>query len=174
MRASLLFALVSTALLVACSMKVVRVDMDPARLAVSSSPEETAGLACDYRLGEVVDARPAGARSGGLGPHAFSFVDAADTVRSQLVQAGLSETETASPPVSVRIAQLYLAQNLGTKVPVAVYQVSVADEPAFVVRSQAMSMNWNGSQDEAYRAYAQVLADVNQRLLQQLNARCVR
>jgi hypothetical protein len=68
--------------------------------------------------------------------------------------------------------QLYLAQNLTTKVPVAVYEVAINDGAAFVVRSQKASLNWNGTEDEAYAAYARVLADVNQQLVNQLNARC--
>lgn len=40
------------------------------------------------------------------------------------------------------------------------------------LRSQKASMNGNGSQDEACAAYAQVLADVNQQLIQRLNTDC--
>ena len=159
------------AALTACSSKVVRVDMDTSRLAVSAP--HAVPLACKYRLQDVVDARADGGRAGGLSQHAFQFTDAAATVRKQLLAAGLSADVAAdAPAVRVDIMQLYLAQNLGTKIPVAVYQVAVADDPAFVLRSQKASMNWNGTQDEAYAAYARVMADVNQQLVTRLNTRC--
>lgn len=165
-------------LLTACSTKVVRVDADPARLAAPPAASKAAvRLACPYRLADVVDARPGG-ESGGLGVHAFRFGDVAGIVRSQLQDAGLHAAENPSsvgaPAVDLRVLQLYLSQNLGTKIPVAVYEVAIDDGPAFVLRSQKATMNWNGSQDEAYAAYARVLADVNQQLLRQLNARCAR
>lgn len=163
-------------LLTGCSTKVVRVHADPARLAAPPATSKTAvRLACPYRLADVIDARPGG-ESGGLGVHAFRFSDVAGIVRSQLQGAGLASAEDPStagaPAVDLRVMQLYLSQNLGTKIPVAVYEVTIADGPAFVVRSQKATMNWNGTQDEAYAAYARVLADVNQQLLRQLNARC--
>jgi len=159
-----------------CSMKVVRVDVDPARLPPPPAASKTAmRLACPYRLAEVIDARPGG-ESGGLGVHAFRFGDVAGIVRAQLKVAGLSEASDPSAAtgskVDLRIMQLYLAQNLTTKVPVAVYEVAINDGAAFVVRSQKASLNWNGTEDEAYAAYARVLADVNQQLVNQLNARC--
>lgn len=170
-------ACLSIALLLAgCSTKVVRVDADPARLAATPSASKAAvRLACPYRLADVVDARPGG-ESGGLGVHAFRFSDVAGIVRSQLQDAGLNKADDPSaagtPAVDLRVRQLYLSQNLGTKIPVAVYEVAIDGGPAFVVRSQKATMNWNGTRDEAYAAYARVLADVNQQLLRQLNARC--
>jgi hypothetical protein len=157
--------------LAGCSTKVVRVDMDAARLAPTAS---TAHLACNYRLGKLADARPAGSQAGGLSGNAFEFADAADVVRRQLLAAGLQDSANPAPVVAVRIMQLYLTQNLQTKIPVAVYEVTVADRPPFLLRSQKASMNWNGSQNEAYAAYAQVLADVNRQLIQRLNTDCAK
>ena len=171
-------ALLFPLLLAGCSSKVVRVEMDSARLAAPAPQARRAvRLACPYRLLDVVDARPGEGESGGLGRHAFRFSDAAATVRGQLIAAGLADASVDggdAPAVSVRIVQLYLAQNQITKIPVAVYQVGVAGAPQFVIRSQKATMNWNGSQDEAYAAYARVLGDVNQQLVQALNARCER
>jgi hypothetical protein len=157
--------------LAGCSAKIVRVDMDASRLAPAAS---TVQLACDYRLGQLADARPAGSQAGGLSGNAFAFVDAASVVRRQLLAAGLQETGNPAPVVAVRIMQLYLAQNQLTKVPVAVYEVAVAGRPPFLLRSQKASMNWNGSQNEAYAAYAHVLADINQQLILRLNADCAK
>lgn len=70
--------------------------------------------------------------------------------------------------------QTYLAQNLGTRIPVAVYEVTIDSGAPFVLRSQKASMNWNGSQDEAYSAYARSLADINRQLVGTLNLRCNR
>jgi hypothetical protein len=157
-----------------CATKVVRVDMDATRLA-PASPREIPRLACPHRLGDVVDARPGDGESGGLGRHAFKFSNAAETIRGQLLGAGMTDAAMdtgTSPAVNIRLVQLYLTQNQITKIPVAVYQVSVDGAPEFVVRSQKATMNWNGSEDEAYAAYARVLADVNQQLVRQINARC--
>lgn len=170
------FAVLVLATLTACSMKVVRVDMDAARLseAQAASPRVVVPLGCAYRLGGIVDARPKGSGAGGLGEYAFQFPDAAGTVREQLLAAGLQESGAQGPVVDVRIMQLYLAQNLGTKTPVAVYQVALAGHPSFLLRSQKPTANWNGTQNEAYAAYARVLADVNQQLVGRLNSHCAK
>lgn len=177
MRLTSCFAVLLLALLSGCNAKVVRVDMDPARLvapAKTTKPKGTVSLTCAHRLRDVVDARPTGGEVGGLGWNAFRFDAAADTVRSQLAAAGLADApaNADAPDVSVRIMQLYLAQNLQTKIPVAVYEVRIKDDAPFVLRSQKASMNWNGTQDEAYAAYARALFDINQQLVGKLNLRC--
>jgi hypothetical protein len=159
--------------LAACSTTVTHVDMDATRLVARDPHARPLAVACDYTLGEVVDARADGGEAGGLSGNAFKFDDAVATVRAQLLDAGLSTGASArGPVVGVQIVQLYLAQNLETKVPVAVYRVSLGDEAPFVLRSQKASMNWNGTQNEAYAAYARALADVNRQLVAQLDTRC--
>lgn len=158
--------------LAGCSTKVVRVDMDAARLASAGTPAHYL-VQCDYQLGKVVDERANGAEVGGLSGNAFQFADAAGVVRQQLLSAGLLDDPSMhGPHVDVHIVQLYLTQNLESKVPVAVYRVTVGNEPAFVLRSQKSSLNWNGTQNEAYAAYRRVLDDVNLQLVAQLNQRC--
>lgn len=166
-------ATLAIGLLCGCSTKVVRVDMDSARLAMPAAEQGRKPLACAYWLKEVVDAREGRGESGGLGANAFNFKDADRVVREQLLGAGLgAEATDQAPGIGVRIVQLYLSQNLTTKIPVAVYQVKVGDEPAFVIRSQKASMNWNGSEDEAYAAYSRALVGVNQQLILRLNSLC--
>ena len=165
--------LLVAAVLCGCSQHVDKIAMDPARL-VATSPAgqgKPLKLACAYRLQEVVDARSSGDRAGGLGNHMFVFEDAAHVVGAQLAAAGLA-TAGDGKLVRVRIVQLYLAQSHVTKIPVAVYEVTVAGQPAFLVRSQQATMNWNGTRNEAYAAYSRVLADANQQLLRRLNAGC--
>lgn len=175
MRLARYFAVVVLATLTACSMKVVRVDMDAARLgAAQTAPPRIVPLGCAYRLGGIVDARPNGSDAGGLGEYAFQFPDATGIVRQQLLAAGLQDTGDQAPVVDVRIMQLYLAQNLGTKTPVAVYQVAMPGHPPFLLRSQKPTANWNGTQNEAYAAYARVLADVNLQLIGRLNTHCAK
>jgi len=177
MRARNAAVLGTALLLVSCNGKVVRVDMDSARLAPATTTRNAARLTCPHRLKDVVDARPGDGEAGGLGWHAFKFSNAAQTIRDQLLGAGLTDDAggaDAAPAVNIRVVQLYLAQNQITKIPVAVYQVSIDGAPEFVIRSQKATMNWNGTEDEAYAAYARVLADVNQQLLRELNARCGR
>lgn len=172
MRFSACLASLTLVLLSACSTKVVRVDMDAAQLeAARSSSHDAVTLACDYRLGNITDARTGGGDAGGLGGFAFEFSDAADIVRQQLLAAALLDNGE-SPVVDVRIVQLYLTQNRGTKVPVAVYQVDLAGHPGFLLRSQKPTANWSGSRNEAYAAYARVLEDVNQQLIRRLNSHC--
>jgi hypothetical protein len=175
MRLRLPVAAMLLALLAGCSTKVVRVDMDVARLSPPGAQVDHMPLLCDYQLGDVVDDRADGPNAGGLSENAFKFADAADVVRKQLLRAGLVEGHGVhGPSVDVHIVQLYLTQNLETKVPVAVYRVTIGDEPALVLRSQKASLNWNGTQGEAYAAYGRVMADVNLQLVAQLNRRCPR
>lgn len=119
------------------------------------------------------DARPAGDRAGGLGKHMFVFEDAADVVRRQLSSAGLrAAAPDGAPPVTVRILQLYLTQNTITKVPVVVFEVTPEGHPTFLVRAQTASMNWNGTENEAYGAYAQAIANASTQLVSRLNLQC--
>ncbi|HPM57939.1 MAG TPA: hypothetical protein PK227_12490, partial [Thermomonas sp.] len=102
-----------TALAFACSVlagcaapKVHQVRMDSARVAPLPV---SLRVACAYRLDGVEDARETVTAAGGLGTHAFAFPDAADVVRGQLHEVGVSEHE--GTPVRVRILHLYLTQN---------------------------------------------------------------
>ena len=159
--------------LAGCNTKIARVDMDGTRLVPSTTRADQFLVLCDYRLGEVVDERHDGVEAGGLSAHAFTFRDAADVVRKQLLHVGVfDDPAVVAPTVSVHILQLYLTQNLETKVPVAVYRVAIGDEAPFVLRSQKASLNWNGTEDEAYAAYARTMADVTSQLVEQLNRRC--
>jgi hypothetical protein len=154
-----------------CAAKVVKVQMDTARLAANS--DSGLRLACAYRLHEVVDARPAGDRAGGLSEKMFLFENAPEAVRKSLAPAGFAaDDRTDAKQVDVRIMRLYMSQTHTTKVPVVVYQVAVDTQPPFLIRSQAPTMNWNGSEDEAYRAYGRALEGANRQLVEKLNAAC--
>ena len=155
--------------LVGCAAKVHRVAVDPARLAMPVATK----LACGYRLDEVVDARPSSDRSGGLGNHLFLFDDVPGVVRQQFGNAGL-RGQSDGPGVDVRILQFYLTQNTITKIPVAVYEVRVDGGAPFLVRSQKASMNWNGTENEAYSAYAAALADAAGQVVARLNTDCAK
>lgn len=156
------------ALLCGCAVKVHRVALDPARLV--GQPQ--AKLSCPYRLGEVVDARPSTGRAGGLGKHLFLIEDAAALVSGKLEGIGVSAAAPAGDPVDVRLLHLYLTQNTITKVPVLVMGVTVADEPEFLLRSQKTSMNWNGTEEEAYGSFSRMFDDTMAQLVGKLNARC--
>jgi hypothetical protein len=165
-------ALAALFLVTGCAMKVHRVALDPARLV--GQPQ--AKLQCPYRMGEVVDARPSTGRAGGLGKHLFLIEDAAALVRGKLEGIGISAdapaTTPAGDPVDVRLMHLYLTQNTITKVPVLVLSVTVAGEPAFLLRSQKASMNWNGTEDEAYASFSRMFDDAMGQLAGKLNKRC--
>ncbi|HEY5970419.1 MAG TPA: hypothetical protein VIT22_00365 [Pseudoxanthomonas sp.] len=157
-----------SALLCGCATQVHRVALDPARLVA----QPQAKLQCPYRLGEVIDARPSTGRAGGLGKHLFLVEDAAALVRGKLEGIGVSAAAPAGDQVDVRLVHLYLTQNTITKVPVLVLGVTVAGEPAFLLRSQKASMNWNGTEEEAYASFSRMFDDAMAQLVGKLNARC--
>ena len=131
-------------------------------------------LRCPYRLKDVVDARPAGTAAGGaggLGATAYAIADPAGIVREQLHSMGLVET-TEGPELSVRLMQLYVGNTNGTKVPVAVYEWTLAGHTPAIIRSQPASMNWWGSDDEMTGALAIALREANRRLVSELNRSC--
>jgi len=142
---------------------------------VALAPLESRGarpaLACGYRLLAVIDRRATGEAAGSLGANAYSVEDAAGLVHRRLQADGFREDATL-PALSVELRQLYITGNLSSKVPVAVYRVSVDADPPRVLRSRATSMNWNGTEAESRRAIGRALDDVDAQLLHALNARC--
>lgn len=163
------FAACATLLSSACTPKIVKVDMDPGRLAAIGATD--ARLRCGYRLGDVVDMRPAGDRAGGLGFRMFAFEDAPAVVRSSLHNVGFSDAPDARA-VEVRLMRLYMNQVNVTKIPVVVYEVQVDGLAPQLIRSQLPNMNWNGSEDEAYRGYGRALEGANRQLVEKLNLAC--
>ena len=154
-------------MLSACTMKVHRVEMDSSRLVSKSK----ARVICPYRQGEVVDARPSTGRAGGLGKHLFLVEDASIILREHLSTAGVPAGDEGQV-VDVRLLHLYMTQNQGTKIPVVVLSATVGQQPAFTLRSQKASMNWNGTEEEAYEGYSLAFDDAMTQLVTQLNSRC--
>jgi hypothetical protein len=146
--------------------QVHHVTMDASRLV--GAPQ--AKVACAYRIAEVVDDRPAGDRVGGLGWHMFVLEDVVSIVRSQLLAAGMSEVDGV--PVQLRVLKMYLSQSVVTKIPVVVYKVAINGQPPILVRSQRSTMNWNGTENEAYAAYAMAMQDATGQVVRQLNRAC--
>lgn len=156
--------------LMGCAPTLHRVTVDPARVVGATHAQ----VACAYRLGEVVDARPGAGGVGRLGTGLFELADAAEAVRRNFIAAGLVADSGAGDgtPVQVRILQLYVSQNTITKVPVAVYEIGVEGHAPFRLRSQKASLNWNGSSNEALDAYAAALGDATAQTVARLNAMC--
>jgi len=156
-------------LLAACSSTPLeRTTLEPAQL---ESRGARPALACGYRLLAVVDQRAAGEAAGSLGARAYSVEDAAGLVRRRLQANGFRD-DASLPALSVDLRQLYIAGNLSSKVPVAVYRVSIDQDTPRILRSRAASMNWNGTEAESQRAIGRALDDVDAQLLHVLNARC--
>lgn len=153
----------------ACTPKIVKVDMDTARLATIGATDTR--LRCGYRLGDVVDMRPSGDRAGGLGIRMFAFEDAPGVIRSSLSNVGFLE-DAVSRRVEVRLMRLYMNQVNVTKIPVVVYEVHVDGQAPALIRSQLPNMNWNGSENEAYRGYGRALEGANRQLVETLNLAC--
>jgi uncharacterized lipoprotein YajG len=166
--------LAAIALLAGCSTQVNKVVVRPDALPVQPQGKAPR-LACGFHLASVEDARSPGSQAGGLGRHQLVLEDAPALVTHQLHRAGMlagAPTAADAHTVALQIKQLYLTQNLTTKIPMAVYSVQVDGGDPFLVRSQAASMNWNGTQEEAYDALAKALDDASQRLVTALNTRC--
>lgn len=162
-------ALAATLALGGCNTTVNRVKVDTSRLDVTGSMP---ALRCAYRLIEVADARPGGG-TGGLGRHQLLLEDAPSMLRGQLLKAGLKPADEAGlRGVSVQLKQLYLTQSQTSKVPVAVYSASIDGHAPILIRASKSSVNWNGTENEAYSALAAVLLDANMQLFSALNARC--
>jgi len=157
----------AAAMLGGCTMKVNRVQMDATRLVGKVERK----VACAYRQGEVVDARPSTGRAGGLGEHLFLVDDAAAIVRGRMTAVGIAP-QGEGDAVDVKVMHMYMTQNLGTKIPVVVLSAAVGQQPAFTLRSQKASMNWNGTEDEAYAGYARALDDAMAQLVTRLDAGC--
>lgn len=162
------FALAFATLASCANVPMERVAVEGARLAPAST---LPALACAHRLAAVTDAREPGAVAGNLGRHAFVFPDATAVVRQRLLDAGLRDAPAASP-VSIELRQLYVTENLGTRVPVVVYRVAIAGQAPRIIRAQAPSMNWNGNEDDAYRALSRALDDADRQLFDALNETC--
>lgn len=163
-------ALLALALLSACSSTVNKVDVDAGRL-VADRPIGTLG--CAYRLTELNDARPSGERAGGLGMHMMQLTDPKQLIRSEFSKAGMLPPEAAEGrAVIINVKQVYLSQNLSTKIPVVVYEVRVQGNEPFIVRGQPASMNWNGTENEAYGALAKAFQVANSLVVSGLNGRC--
>ena len=166
----LLAWLVASALLSACSSTVNKVDVDAGRL-VAGKP--IGSLSCAYRLAELNDARPSGDRAGGLGVNMMLLSDPKQLIRNEFTKAGMLSPEVAEGrAVTINVKQVYLSQNLTTKIPVVVYEVRVHGQEPFIVRGQPASMNWNGTENEAYGALAKAFQVANSQVVSGLNERC--
>lgn len=152
--------------LAGCAMS--KVTVDSSRLAYTPPPNVR--LACAYRLGELVDARPVGG-SGVAAGKAFELNGAIDVVRTQLAASGLA-AEGTGREVDVRLMQMYIAQNTITLVPVVVYEATVEGGAPVVVRGQPASINDWGTEDETIRAYGAALRAANDKLVRTLNQGC--
>ncbi|MEQ1511746.1 MAG: hypothetical protein ABL934_03605 [Lysobacteraceae bacterium] len=152
-----------------CTVKVNNVRVDTAKL----DARGTATLRCGYRLHSIIDQRPSGDRAGTLGVNLLTVENAPDTLRSQLLQAGLADVAGEGTPVSIELMRLYMNQNLYTMLPTVVYRAKVGDGQPFIIRSQLGSMSWSGSKESVYEGYSTAMRDANGRLIGELNARCL-
>lgn len=154
--------------LVGCTVTVNNVRVDTAKIDARVS----VALRCAYRVQSVSDQRPSGDRAGTLGVNLLTVENAPDTLRSQLLQAGLADAAGEGAPVSVELMRLYINQNLYTSLPTVVYRAKVGEGQPFIVRSQLGTMSWSGSEKSVYEGYSAAMRDANTRLIGELNVRC--
>lgn len=130
-------------------------------------------LRCAYFLGDITDARPEGDHAGQLGHHIFNLEEPVSLLSAALQPASWSiGDQEAALRVDVRLLRLYMTQQHSAKIPVVVLEARPQRQKPFIVRSQASSMNWNGSEKEAHSALAMALGQVRGHLVDGLNARC--
>jgi len=154
--------------LAACAGPTRHITVDSSRLV----PATHHATSCAYRLASLVDSRQSGASAGGLPRQHFELEDPLPLVRASLARAGLSGHDGGDTRgVDVELLRLYIARNLSNKVPVVVYRARIGGE-TFILRSQQPSINWNGTEDEAYAALARALEDANVQLAGALQERC--
>lgn len=162
-----------------CAITMNHVDVDASRLDIASKKR----LECPHALVEVIDARPEGEASGGVGLNLYRFEDADAVVRRSLLEAGFTEAGTDADGVRVRIMRLYVAQHQAmvyggmqqvTNIPVAVYEVRVGRSEPFLIRSQPANINWNSTETEAYAGYSLAIEGANHQLIERLNMVCRR
>lgn len=156
--------------LVACTFHVNKVQVDTARL---DTGKPIGTLRCRYGLTGVVDARPSGDRAGGLGENMLLLEDPSELISARLQSAGMTQGHAPdAPDVLVEIKRFYLTVNTMAKVPVVVLQAGIGDAPPFLVRAQPVTMNWNGTENEAYAGLANALQGAVTQLVTELNGRC--
>jgi hypothetical protein len=159
-----------TAIISACSYPINKVDVNTDKL-ITSKPIGT--LNCSYRLLAINDTRPEGRKSGGLGLNKLSFPEPQEYIKVQLFKAGLlPANSTNGRPVAVDIKHVYLNQNNGSKIPTVVYEIQLDGLDKFIIRGQIASVNWNGSENEAYDAFAAAFQSANAQLIAKLNNGC--
>lgn len=161
-------SLLICAALMGCTVKVNNVRVDATKIDARVSVT----LNCGYRLQSFNDERPSGDRAGTLGVNLLTFENAAETIRSQLLQVGLADVGGEGVPVSVALMRLYINENLYTTLPTVVYRVEVGEGEPFVVRSQLASMHWGSSETSIHDGYSAAMRDANSRLATELNMRC--
>ncbi len=160
-------ALIALLLVVGCTPTVRQVKVDPSRLPAVVTK---ARVACPYHVGEVLDARSSGERSGRLGTNVYSFPDAAQVLRRQLQDAGISQTGGAR--VDISILHLYIEQNTASRVPVAVYSLGIGGRSPMIVRAQPAGVNWTAGDDAAYSSFALAMQGAMDQVVQRLNEAC--
>ena len=163
--------IVLAAIISSCSYPINKVDVSTDTLITSKS---IGTLNCSYRLLAINDTRPEGTKAGGLGLNKLSFPEPQEYINVQLLKAGmLPANATDGRPVTVDIKHVYLNQNNGSKIPTVVYEIQLDELDKFIIRGQIASVNWNGSENEAYNAFAAAFQSANAQLIARLNKSCV-
>ncbi|HEY2344717.1 MAG TPA: hypothetical protein VGH80_02415 [Xanthomonadaceae bacterium] len=156
-----------------CTPHIERISLDTGRLVASANAQGVAHVACPVHLRTLVDERGADNRLGGISDRLFQLDDVPGLVRKQLLAMGLSGDDAPGRlQVDVHILKFYLTGAGITKLPVVVYEGRINDQPSFLIRSQQMSMNWAGTDSEAYAALARSFQDANMQLVARLQEQC--
>lgn len=153
-----------------CVTQIERTPLQAQRLA-ADAPRLT--LRCAVTLVDVIDARPGGESAGVFAGRALHFEDAPDLIRRQLQAAGAATaTDAGGLPLTVHLKRLYMAQQHAVNTPIVVLQAQLGDTPPFLVRPQAPSVNWWGSEAELYGDLGAAVTRANRQLVDGVNQRC--
>jgi len=159
-----------TGLASGCVTQIERTPLQAQRLAADAPRIR---LACAVTLVEVEDARPGGESAGLYNGRALQFERAPDLIREHLVAAGAATgAEAGGLRLTVHLKRLYMAQQHAVNTPVVVLQAQLGDTPSFIVRPQAPSVNWWGSEAELYEDLGAAVTRANAQLVERVNQRC--
>lgn len=161
--------LVTAGLASACVTQIERTPLQARRL-VAEAPRQS--LRCAVALTGVEDARPDGESAGVFNGRALQFEGAPALLREELVRAGASGADAAGLSLTVQLKRLYMAQQHGVNTPVVVLQAQIGDTPPFLIRPQAPSVNWWGSEAELYADLGAAVTLANAQLVARVNQQC--
>lgn len=154
--------------LLGCTPQARMLELSGDALAV---PAGKRAAACTWRLAAVEDARPQGDRAGMQGLTEIRLADVEGSLSQALADRGLVDAQ-AGRELRARLRRLYLRHEEESRIVVAVIEVQPQGAAPLIVREQATQMLWSANEDSARRAFARVLAQSADTMVDRLGGLC--